>query len=93
MGNSIEIINDVYGSKTYKHFQGKETISPEEMSEIMSEVQSEIISGCNFYQNDLWLYAIVMERTAQILRTQLNDNQKKIYDVFVSDKKEGDKCE
>lgn len=58
-------------------------ITKKEASAAIDLVMKEIIQGCNFNKEDLWLYILAFEMLATSLKTDMDEQQRKMYEVML----------
>lgn len=58
-------------------------VTKKEASAAIDLVMKEIIQGCNFNKEDLWLYILAFEMLATSLKTDMDEQQRKMYEVML----------
>lgn len=75
---NIDISTDFLASKTLWL-----AVTKKEASAAIDLVMGEIIQGCNFNKEDLWLYILAFEMLATSLKTNMDEQQRKMYEVML----------
>ena len=58
-------------------------VTKKEASAAIDLVMKEIIQGCNFNKEDLWLYILAFEMLATSLKTDMDEQQREMYEVML----------
>ena len=58
-------------------------VTKKEASAAIDLVMGEIIQGCNFNKEDLWLYILAFEMLATSLKTDMDEQQREMYEAML----------
>ena len=58
-------------------------ITKKEASAAIDLVMEEIIQGCNFNKEDLWLYILAFEMLATSFKTDMDEQQREMYEAML----------
>lgn len=58
-------------------------VTKKEASAAIDLVMKEIIQGCNFNKEDLWLYILAFEMLATSFKTDMDEQQRDMYETML----------